>query len=248
MDIYRHLLRLYPKSVRDEFGDAMQQVHRDLRVHAGVRGPRLFFVTVRDIARSAPRLRMEEGMTDHPGRTRGIITMLVAVVFIGLAAAGPLLGVPLLIALLVYMLRHRDDVRAAGSSASWWIGLPVAGAILLVFGGIAAAIMGDVGYWWLLAVVPLILGSVTIIVSLVLMALHEVRVHLFHHPQLVALRARVSGASVALLTLAVLFIALGESRGWGVFMVLLVSSITLAYLGLYALLLKVTRPRGAAAV
>ena len=187
-------------------------------------------------------------MTDHPGRTRGIITMLVAVVFIGLAAAGPLLGVPLLIALLVYMLRHRDDVRAAGSSASWWIGLPVAGAILLVFGGIAAAIMGDVGYWWLLAVVPLILGSVTIIVSLVLMALHEVRVHLFHHPQLVALRARVSGASVALLALAVLFVALGESRGWGVFMVLLVSSITLAYLGLYALLLKVTRPRGAAAV
>ncbi|HMK12764.1 MAG TPA: hypothetical protein VK461_14325 [Acidimicrobiales bacterium] len=248
MDVYRHVLKLYPKSVRNDFGDAMQQLHRDLRVHAGVHGPRLFFMTVRDIARSAPRLRIEEGMAHHPARTRGAITILTAITFIGLAAAGPLLAVPLLIVLLVYMLRHRDDVRAAADSASWWIGLPVAGAILLVFGGIAAAIMGDAGYWWLLAVVPLILGSVTIVVSLVLMALHEIRVHLFHRPELVELRARLSGAGIALLTLAVLFVALGESRGWGVFMVLLVSSITLAYLGLYALLLKVTRPRGAPAV
>ena len=42
MEIYRHLLRLYPRSVRAEFGDAMQQVHRDLRVHSRMRGPRLF--------------------------------------------------------------------------------------------------------------------------------------------------------------------------------------------------------------
>ncbi|HTN81387.1 MAG TPA: hypothetical protein VMK16_17085 [Acidimicrobiales bacterium] len=248
MDLYRHVLKLYPRSVRDEYGVAMRQLHRDLRVHGRAGGVRLFLATTRDVVGSAPRLRWEEGMADHPGRTRGIITMLVAIGFIALAAMGPILAVPLLVVLLVYMLRHRDDVRAAGQSGSWWVGLPVAGAILLLFGGIAAAILGDAGYWWLLAVVPLILGSVTIVVTLVLMALHEVRVHFFHRPQLVERRARIGGASVALFTLAVLFVVLGESRGWAVFMTLLVSSITVAFLGLYALLLKVTRPRSAAAI
>ena len=248
MDVYRHLLKLYPRSVRDEYGQAMSQLHRDLQVHGRVHGVRLLFATTRDVVGSAPRLRWEEGVTHHPGRTRGIITILVAIAFIALASFGPLVAVPLLIALLVYMLRHRDDVRAAGASASWWIGLPIAGAILSLFGGIAAAIIGDAGYWWLLAVVPLILGSVTIVVTLVLMSLHEVRVRLFHAPELVARRARVSGATLAVVTLAVMLVAMGESRGWAVFMIVLVSSITLAFLALYAFLLKVTRPRSAAAI
>ncbi|HMK11337.1 MAG TPA: hypothetical protein VK461_07135, partial [Acidimicrobiales bacterium] len=101
MDIYRHLLKLYPRSMRDEYGEAMRQLHRDLRVHGRMHGVRLFFATTRDVVRSVPRLRLEEGMSSHPGRTRGVILILISIAFIGLAALGPLLAVPALVGLLL---------------------------------------------------------------------------------------------------------------------------------------------------
>ena len=113
MGAYRHLLLLYPKSVRADFGDAMEQVHRDLREHGGLRGLRLFLATTRDLVRSAPRLRLEEAMAHHPTRARAVVTMLVAAALVGLVAMGPLLASPALVALLVYMARHADDLDGA---------------------------------------------------------------------------------------------------------------------------------------
>ena len=131
MGVYRHLLRLYPKSVRSDFGDAMEQVHRDLRVHGGLRGPRLFLATTRDLMRSAPRLRVEEAMATHPGRTRAVVTILVAAALVGLVAIGPLLALPALVALVIYMARHADDLDGAKHSRALWLGLPIAGGVLL---------------------------------------------------------------------------------------------------------------------
>jgi MFS family permease len=247
MDIYRHVLKLYPRSVRADYGDAMRQVHRDLRVHGGLRGPRLVFATTRDVVRSAPRLRLEEGMSHHPGRTRGGLILLISIVCIGLAALGPLVALPALIGLLLYMRRHRDDVREAGSSATLWVGLPMIGAILLVAGAIAGAIAGEDSAWWPLVVGPLLIGSTMIVVSLVLIAVHEVRVRALHRPELVEARPRAIGAGIGLGTLAVLLIAMGESRGWAMFMVVVISLITLGVLAVYAVMLHFTRPRGAAA-
>ncbi len=186
-------------------------------------------------------------MDQHPSRTRGIITILVAAAFIALAALGPLAGIPLLICLILYMRSHRDDMSAAGASPTLWIGLPVVGAILVLLAAIAGALMGDDSAWWPLAVGPFLIGGVMVVVSLVLMAIHEVRVRALHRAELVEPRTRGVGAGIAVTTLADL-IATGESRGWAAFMIVVVTGITLAVLGAYAVLLHLTRPRGAPAV
>jgi hypothetical protein len=247
MDLYRQLLRLYPKSFRAEYSDAMRQNHADLRVHGGRRGMRLFASTAGDVLRSAPRLRWEAAVADHPGRAKGIVTILVAIAFIGLTFFGPILGVPLLLGLVVYMRRHADDLGPAGQSRALWIGLPTVGVALIVVGALGVAInTGD--DWHPLAVLPLAAGFTTLVVSLVLMAMHEVSVRLVHRPPLVPGRTRALGAGLALGAFAILLIAMGEDGGWLLFMAIVISFITIAVLAFYALLLRFTRPRDAAAV
>ena len=248
MDFYRHLLRVYPRSVRKEYGDAMRQAHQDLRVHSGLRGPRLFVATTRDLIRSAPRLRLEEGMATHPGRTRAVVTILVAAALVGLVAMGPILGIPALICLILYMRSHREDVSAANRVRGFWLALPIVGAILLAVGTIAGLLMGEDSRWWPVAVGPAIIGLVMVVVSLVLITLREAGIRFFHRPQLIAPRVRAASGGLALGTLAVVLVAAGEDAGWFLFMTILLSLITLATLGVYALLAHFTRPRGAAAV
>ena len=72
----------------------MRRVHHDLRMHRGVRGFRLFTSTVGDVVRSAPKLRLEEGMAHHPGRTRAVVMMLVAIALVALSVFGPFMGYP----------------------------------------------------------------------------------------------------------------------------------------------------------
>jgi hypothetical protein len=245
MDVYRHLLRLYPKSVRAEFGDAMQQVHRDLRVHGGLDGPRLFFVTVRDLARSAPRLRLEEAMAHHPTRTRAIVTMLVAAVLVGLVALGPLLALPALVTLLVYTARHAEDLDGAKHSRALWLGLPIAGSALFLIGIAADALGAGDSSWWPLAVGPAIIGGPLLVIVLVLNACHEVGVRFAHRPALVPTRVRAESAGIAAGGLTLALVVMGEERGWAIFMITVLSLITLGALLVYALLLHLMRPRRA---
>jgi len=247
MDLYGHLLRLYPKSFRNEYGDEMRRVHQDLRVHRGVRGTRLLTSTAGDVVRSAPKLRLEEGMAHHPGRTRAVVTILVAIALIGLIVLGPVLGVPALLVMLVYMRRHAADLGPAGRSPSTWIGLPIFGIALVVIGAIGAAInTGD--DWHPLAMLPLAVGFTTLVVTLVLIAIHELAVRVFHRLPLVAGGTRASAAALAGGAMGIVFIAMGEDRGWGLFITIFLTLITLATLSVYALMVRFMRPSGAAAV
>jgi hypothetical protein len=247
MDVYRHLLRFYPKSVRTEFGDAMEQVHRDLRVHGGMRGSRLFLATARDLIRSAPRLRMEEAMARHPGRTRALVTILVAAALVGLVAVGPLLGIPALVALLVYMARHADDIAGATHSRALWLGFPIAGGVLFLVGITADALgAGDSG-WWPLAVGGAIIGGPMLVIALVLNACNEIGTRFGHRPEPVPGRVRAESAGIAAGFLMVALTALGEARGWAIFMITVLSLITLGVLAVYALLLHLMRPKHATA-
>jgi hypothetical protein len=246
MDVYRHLLRLYPKSVRAEFGDAMEQVHRDLQVHSGMRGARLFLATTRDLVRSAPRLRVEEGMATHPGRTRAVMTMLVAAVLVGLVAIGPLLALPALVALLIYMARHADDLDGAKHSRALWLGLPIAGGALFLAGIVADSLGAGDSSWWPLAVGPLIIGGPLLVIALVLNACHEVGVRFGHRPALPPARVRAESAMIAAGSLTIALVVIGEERGWAIFMITILSLITLGVLALYAGLLHLMRPRRAA--
>ena len=247
MDVYRRLLRLYPKPFRDEYATAMRQAHADLRTHGGLRGPRLFLRTAGDLARSVGRLRMEEAMAVHPTRTRAIATILIATAFIALVSFGPLWGIPLMLILLVYMRRHADDIGPASQSQGLWLALPIVGGALILVGVIANVLgAGDNG-WWPLAVGPAIIGCTLLVVTLVLGLAHEVGVRVAHRPPLVPARVRATSAAVAGGALVVTLVAMGEDRGWGIFMIGLISVITLATLGVYALLLRFTHPSGAAA-
>lgn len=187
-------------------------------------------------------------MATHPGRTRAVVTILVAAALVGLVAMGPILGIPALICLILYMRSHREDVSAANESAGFWLALPIVGAILLAVGTIAGLLMGEDSRWWPVAVGPAIIGLVMVVVSLVLITLREAGIRFFHRPQLIAPRVRAASGGLALGTLAVVLVAAGEDAGWFLFMTILLSLITLATLGVYALLAHFTRPRGAAAV
>jgi hypothetical protein len=245
MDVYRHLLRLYPRSVRAEFGDAMQQVQRDLHVHGGLEGSRLFVVTVRDVARSAPRLRLEEAMAHHPTRTRAIVTMLIAAALVGFVALGPLLAMPALIALLVYMARHAEDLEGAKHSRALWLGLPIAGGALFLVGITADGLGAGDSAWWPLAVGPAIIGGPLLVITLVLNACHEVGVRFGHRPALVPARMRAESAGIAAGGLTLALVVMGEERGWAIFMIGVLSLIALGALLVYALLLHLMRPRRA---
>ena len=243
MGLYRHLLRLYPKSVRAEFGDAMEQVHRDLRVHRELEGPRLLMATVRDVARSAPRLRLEEAMAHHPTRARAIVTMLIAAVLVGLVALGPLLAIPALVALLVFTARHADDLNGAKHSRALWLGLPIAGGVLFLTGITADALGAGDSSWWPLAVGPAIIGGPILVIALVLNVCHEVGVRFGHRPEQVPGRVRAESAGIAAGFLTFALVVMGEERGWAIFMITVLSLITLAALAFYALLLHLMRPK-----
>jgi hypothetical protein len=247
MDFYRHLLRLYPRSVREEYGDAMRQAHQDLRVHSGLRGLRLFTATTLDLIRSAPRLRLEEGMSHHPTRTRAIVTMLVAAVLVGLVAIGPILAIPALMALLIYMARHADDLDGAKHSRAMWLGLPIAGGALFLAGIVAESLGAGDSYWWPLAVGPSIIGGPLLVIALVLNACHEVGVRFGHRPALAPSRVRAESAAIAAGSLTIALVLIGEERGWAIFMITVLSLITLVALACYALLLHLMRPRRATA-
>jgi hypothetical protein len=245
MDVYRRLLRLYPKSFRSEYGDEMRRLHRDLRLHRGVRGFRLFTSTVGDVVRSAPKLRLEEGMVHHPGRTRAVVMMLVAIALAALSLFGPFMGIPAIVILILYMRSRRDDVDAATGSTGFWIALPIVGSLLLGMAAVGDLLTGDDSDWWPLVVGPMIIGMVMTVVTLVLIGVHEASIHLLHRPGLVPARVRATSAGIAAEALAVAIVAAGEDGGWVIFMTLLLTMITLATLAVYAVLLRFTRPKPA---
>ena len=186
-------------------------------------------------------------MATHRGRTRAVVTILVAAALVGLVAAGLLLGIPALVALLVYMARHADDIDGAKHSRGLWLGLPIAGGVLFLVGITADGLGAGDSSWWPLAVGPLIIGGPTLVIALVLNGCDEIGIRFGHRPEPVPGRVRAESAGIAAGFLTLALVVMGESRGWAIFMITVLSLITLGVLAVYALLLHLMRPRRATA-
>jgi hypothetical protein len=98
--VYRRLLRLYPASFRRHYGESMVQLFCDqLRDEAQHRSraaaTRVWWQTLRDLAVSIPRQRIEVFMSKHQRASR----LIVAIIAIASAVAALAFAVPTLLLL-----------------------------------------------------------------------------------------------------------------------------------------------------
>ena len=115
-------------------------------------------------------------MSHHPGRTRAVVTILVAAALVGLVAIGPLLVFPALIALVIYMARHAEDVDGARHSQALWLGVPIVGGDAVPRrSSLPTLLGGGDSAWWPLAVGAAIIGGPMLVISLVLNAVQRDR-------------------------------------------------------------------------
>jgi hypothetical protein len=86
--IYGVLLRCYPPSFRDEYGQEMTQLFRDLYLARGSAALTFWTTMVLDVARSAPALRVEAWCAPRRENTRtlGGIMKLVAMLIVLMGA------------------------------------------------------------------------------------------------------------------------------------------------------------------
>lgn len=140
---YRALLRLYPRSFRESYGEPMAQTFGDRLRDAG---PRAWLVVGPDLLRTAPSQRMEALMASlSPGARVGLLAALAA----GAVAASIGLGggaVPLLVVIAaVLMMAGNRAVLAApfGDRAPLWPAVTQAWwAPLAALMGLALLLMG----------------------------------------------------------------------------------------------------------
>lgn len=165
----RLVLLAYPRSFRREFGDDVLQSIADLRRHAGISRLGLFRRIGIDVARTAPRMRVESLMKNHkPAFVAGVLS-------VGLFAA--LVGSPtfyLMIAclavVLVVVARSGDrPIKGDPTQGAHWYRWLGAGAASFAVGVVAAVIDGpefsEVGWtiWalsWSAAIVLAVYGLV----------------------------------------------------------------------------------------
>lgn len=148
---YRALLRLYPRSFRESYGDPMAQLFGDRLRDVGSRA---WLETIPDLLRTVPTQRMEAVMARlTPGARVGVLVALVA----GAVAASIGLGggaVPLLlaIAVVVVVVRHRSVMAAPfGDRAplwpavtqGWWAPLAALLGVAMVVMGIGTIFEAD---------------------------------------------------------------------------------------------------------
>ena len=173
--LYRRLLVLYPRSFHQEYGDAVVQLFADL-VRAA-HGPgrrlglaRLWIGTGVDLLTSSTRQRIEEAMSDHPGRTR---ILLVAVPVAAIAVLS-LLGTPpgalvAIVGVTIVVARRRSVATALAQPRAnrWWIA-PVVGLGLIGLAvGLPQLLPGPGDVKWGLSSLVFVAGAVTVIASLV---------------------------------------------------------------------------------
>ena len=189
-------------------------------------------------------------MATHPGRTRAVVTILVAAALVGLVAMGPLLGIPALICLILYMRSHREDVSAANAVRGLLARrCPSSGRSCSQSERSPTSLMGEDSRWWPVAVGPTIIGLVMVVVSLVLITVQR-----GGHPVLPPSAARSPHACGPRA-------AASPSAPWrscwsrqartpagSLFMTIVLSLITLATLGRLRVARALHPPAGAAAV
>jgi hypothetical protein len=145
---YRRLLRLYPRSFRDDYGDDLVQAYRDLLLFSTDRRG-LWWRTARDLLSSSARQRMDSLRTGDRPPVATVIAALAALVVLFVIGA-PFLLEPaiVLVGLPVFALtrfaRATTVRRATGGS----ITRPVLeGTAALVPAGVAVAMLGEDAGW-----------------------------------------------------------------------------------------------------
>jgi hypothetical protein len=117
---YRLVLLAYPRAFRKRYGDEMARTVRDLRRHDDLSRPRLAFHVARDVALTAPRLRMEHLMT--PTKVLAVVVLAVLTALAAIAGSPRFLLLFLVPLVFVAILVHRHDRPITNSVGSqhWW--------------------------------------------------------------------------------------------------------------------------------
>ena len=141
--VYRALLRLYPRSFRESYGEPMAQLFGDRHRDAGAR---VWLVAGPDLLRTVPAQRMEAVMASISTGVRvGLLAALVAgAVVASIGLGGGAVPLIILIAVVLLVVRNRAVLAAPfGERAplwpavtqAWWAPLAgLMGAALLVMG------------------------------------------------------------------------------------------------------------------
>jgi hypothetical protein len=127
---YRLMLLSYPRTFRERYGEEMARTVDDLRRHDDLRGPRLALHVARDVALTAPRLRMEHLMTET--KVLAIVALAILTALAVIAGSPRFLLLVLVPLVLVAILVHRHDrpITISLGSRHWWR-WGVSGAALL---------------------------------------------------------------------------------------------------------------------
>lgn len=160
VSLYRHLVRLYPASFRQDFGDDL--VVMFARQIADEPPARVWARTVRDLAVSVPLQRLEAHMKHPSSRVLTVVSGVVAATAALLAVTlgtGPAMPVFLLVALAaagvgVWSWQAARPVRADGAATESWWKIFLAGPALAALTLLAMAApwpeaidLGDNAYW-----------------------------------------------------------------------------------------------------
>ena len=176
---YRHTIRLYPRSFRDEFGDDLVRLFADQLAEEPA--PRVITRTVLDLALTVPQRHLESDM--HVTRSSVVpvvfFVLALASLVVGLVVGHPaVLGICALAALALVALgllalhrtRPLSELRTLPSR--WWVVLGAGVALLvgLVMVTTATGELPEGG--WFLAMVTGLAAIVLIATGLVLGAVH----------------------------------------------------------------------------
>ena len=125
--VSRVLVRLLPRSFRDDFGEDVVQLACDRRRFGGEPVWRLWPSLVGDTASSAVRLRREEAMFP----TRAVLAGFgLAFAVFATLSGGALIGLPLLIAAVVVVQRTQPSIPT-GPRAPRWVPWSLVGVALV---------------------------------------------------------------------------------------------------------------------
>lgn len=177
--VYRCLLRLYPRSIRDEYGPDMVLLLAEQLRHEPA--ARVWLRTAADLAVSAPALHLEARMNRPPQSSVPMLFALVSVAgalvaLIGGSALG-MVVVGLVVAvvagaLAVLAWRRARPVAVPSTTASWWKFL-AGGAIALAGFAVGTTITGELpGPAWAVAMIILLSALVSLVAGVVLGLAH----------------------------------------------------------------------------
>jgi len=168
----RMALWAYPRAFRRAYGDEILRSTTDLRTHGGRSRGAVRWLVVTDVARTAPRMRLESLMDNHRALAlTGVVTVAVLAAVVGSPVL--LLLVAAMVAAMAMMLRRGDrPIVTDPASTSHWYRWVAAGAVGFAVGFVVLAVDGDelTSAGWTVWMLSWTAGLVLVLFGLVLVA------------------------------------------------------------------------------